>query len=111
MFVKEFSDKVKFEEDTSPKYVKAKDLVAGMVYTSTSTYEEDYVYLGKDNMNNYCWSFIGNHQSFSNDPYRYLNYWQNIDRLKSLKKVRGVSTRYPNLRLDVSKLQGINGIM
>lgn len=103
IFVKEFSEIVKFTNEKSQQYVKVKDLVEGMVYTTASSFDEDYVYLGKDNEGYYLWMFIGNHEVFSSDPYRYINVWATtVDRLKTMKKLRGVSKRYPTLRVDIS---------
>lgn len=105
--VKDFGSAVNFTENKKPQYVKAKDLVEGKVYTTASSYAEDYVYLGKDRDNNYCWVFIGNHDWFSKNPYSYLNGYIQLDRTKTMKKLKGVSKMYLDFKLDMHQVRGI----
>lgn len=83
---------VTFEEKPVKKSIScvgARDLVPGELYYSGSLWRSLYLYLGRDSCGNFCWYFVGNGDILMRNDFR--EYWSNMDRTKSNKKVKRLS--------------------
>lgn len=76
--------KVNFVDESTIPYVKVKEMVPGELYYDFR--RSLYLYLGRDDCNNFCWYFVSNIDVLMRNDFD--EYKSSIERTKSNKKVR-----------------------